>query len=153
MIFLSPGDTFGVLALVFVAITALIMAARRMVLKRVRNLNLLRRVHILASTLAGLFLILHIAYFIGYPFDNGIVLGYISTALALLVWLTGTAFLERFRDSLFFHSTMTLGVVSLVLLHSAVSGVNLPFLLSGGIITAVVITMIVSTTRHVERIG
>ena len=43
-------------------------------------------------------MVLHVAYFITWPLNVEIFLGYASATLALVVWVTGTAFLERFRD-------------------------------------------------------
>jgi intracellular septation protein A len=121
------GDIFGLLALALISATAVLMLLRKMILKRFRNLELLRRLHIAVAGLGGLFLILHVAYFITWPVTVEILLGYVSASLALVVWLTGTAFLERFRDSLYFHGTLSLSAISLMVIHSAAAGLNVPF--------------------------
>ncbi|MDA4117692.1 MAG: hypothetical protein OK455_05035 [Thaumarchaeota archaeon] len=121
------GDIFGLIALALISITAVFMLLRKRILKRFRNLELLRRTHILVAALGGLFLVLHVAYFISYPINVEIALGYASSSLALVVWVTGTAFLERFRDSLYFHGTLSLSAISLMVIHSAAAGINVPF--------------------------
>jgi hypothetical protein len=95
-----PGDIFGFLALGFIIFTAMVMLVRRKLLKYTKNLERMRKLHIYAATGGGFFLMLHFAYFIIWPLTIGVILGYISASIAATVWLTGTAFLERFRDSL-----------------------------------------------------
>jgi hypothetical protein len=142
---------FGIIALVLLIFTGVLMAARRLLLKFTKNLELLRRLHIVIGTLAGFFLVLHISFFVSFPFNDGIILGYVSTAVAVFVWLSGTAFLERFRDSLFFHGTMTVTAVGLILLHSAVSGANLPIMFTELLAGAVVVAMAVETSRQIAK--
>ena len=121
------GDVFGILALALISATAVLMLLRRRILKRFKNLELMRRVHIAVAALGGLFLVLHVAYFIAWPLNTEILLGYISATVALVVWVTGTAFLERFRDSLYFHGTLSLSAISLMVIHSSAAGLNVPF--------------------------
>lgn len=102
------------------------MLIRKRLLKYTKNLELLRRIHIYASALGGLFLILHVAYFITYPVTTAVVLGYVSAAVAGTVWIMGTAFLERFKDSLFYHGSLSLAAISLMFIHAASSGINIP---------------------------
>ena len=40
--------------------------------------------------------------------------------MAVFVWVTGTAFLERLRDSLFYHGTISLSTIGLMVVHSPV---------------------------------
>jgi Rieske Fe-S protein len=72
------GDVFGLLALALIGATAVLMLLRRRILKRFKNLELIRRAHIAIAGLAGLFLVLHVAYFITYPVNLEILLGYLS---------------------------------------------------------------------------
>jgi hypothetical protein len=120
------GDVFGYIALALVVFTASFMFVRKRLLKHTRNLNLLRKVHMCLATLAGLFLVLHVAFFFGYPVTSAVLLGYGSAALAVFVWITGTAFLERLRDSLFFHGAMSFVTIALMVVHAAGAGVNIP---------------------------
>ena len=124
------GDVFGYVALALVVFSASFMLARRRLLKYTKNLVLLRKVHIYSATLAGLFIVLHVAFFFGYPISSGIILGYGSAAMAVFVWITGTAFLERLRDSLFYHGAMSISTIFLMVVHSAGAGVNIPLVVA-----------------------
>jgi hypothetical protein len=148
---LMLGDIFGLLALALIAITAVFMLFRRQILKRFKRLELIRRVHVAVAGLGGLFLVLHIAYFISYPLNIGISLGYGSAGLALIVWLTGTAFLERFRDSLYFHGTLSLSAISLMVIHSAAAGINIPFALAEVILGGTTVLTIFKTSQYIEK--
>jgi hypothetical protein len=146
------GDVFGTIALALVIFTASFMLIRRRLLKHTKNLNLLRKVHIYAATLAGLFIILHVAYFISYPITDAVLLGYGSAALALFVWATGTAFLERLRDSLFYHGTMSLSTIGLMVVHSAGAGVNIPVGFAAVVLVAVATISVVKAWEHLKVI-
>jgi hypothetical protein len=128
------GDAFGFLALLLIGFTAVF-----------------RRMHIIIAALGGLFLVSHAAYFIEYTLNLTIVLGYVSTTIALAVWLTGTAFLERFRDSLYFHSTLSLSAVSLMIIHSAAAGANLPLLLAALLLASTVIVGTVKSAQYIRK--
>jgi hypothetical protein len=128
------------------------MALRRSFVKSAGGLVLYRKAHIGVSTAAGLFLSIHIAYFFSYPFADGIILGYASTATAVLVWLTGTAFLERYRDTLFFHGTLTVAAVALISVHASVSGANLPVLLAIVVLASGIGASLAGASHQVERL-
>ena len=145
------GDVFGLLALAFISTTAVLMLLRRRILKRFKNLDLIRRVHIGIAGLGGLFLVLHVAYFVTYPLNIAILLGYISATLALVVWLTGTAFLERFRDSLYFHGTLSLSAISLMVIHSAAAGLNVPFVFAEVVLVGATAVAVFKTTQYVGK--
>jgi hypothetical protein len=145
------GDIFGLIALALIGATALLMLLRRRILKRLKNLELIRRTHIAISALAGLFLVLHVAYFITYPINLEILLGYLSAVLALVVWVTGTAFLERFRDSLYFHGTLSLSGISLMVIHSAAAGLNVPFILAEMVLVGTTWTAIYKTAQYIGK--
>jgi multisubunit Na+/H+ antiporter MnhE subunit len=78
-------------------------------------------------------------------------LGYIAVAVSIAVWLTGTAFLERLRDSLFFHGTLSSALAGLVMVHAATSNVNIPFVLSEIILGATLLIMLANATFHLSR--
>ena len=128
------------------------MVLRKSFVKSARGLVLYRKTHIGVSTAAGLFLAIHIAYFFGYPFNDGIILGYTSTAAAVMVWLTGTAFLERYRDTLFFHGTLTIAAVALISVHASVSGANLPIVLSIVVLASAIGASLAGMSRQVEKL-
>lgn len=146
------GDIFGLLALLFIGATAVLMLVRKRILKRFKNLDLMRRAHIAIAALGGLFLILHVAYFISYPLNIEILLGYVSASLALIVWLTGTAFLERFRDSLYFHGTLSLSAISLMVIHSAAAGLNVPFAFAEVVLGGTTMVAIYKTSQYIGKI-
>ncbi len=148
---LMLGDVFGLVALALMGATAVLMLLRRRILRRFKNLELIRRAHIAIAALAGLFLVLHVAYFITWPVNLEIFLGYASAAIALVVWVTGTAFLERFRDSLYFHGTLSLSGISLMVIHSASAGLNVPFALAEVILVGATWTAVYKTMRYVGK--
>jgi hypothetical protein len=145
------GDAFGFLALGLITFTAIFMLIRKKLLKLTRNLELLRKLHIFAGAAGGFFLVLHASYFISWPLTEGIILGYVSTAVATVVWLTGTAFLERFRDSLFFHGTLSMAAISLMVIHAASAGINFPVLVAYGILLTTTIVVIYKASQHTTK--
>jgi hypothetical protein len=146
------GDVFGYVALVLVAFAAVFMALRRKILRHTRNLDLLRRLHFYAAALAGVFIVLHVAYFYAYPVTEAVAFGYASVALATLVWLTGTAFLERVRDSLFFHGAMSSCTVGLTVVHAAGAGTNIPSSLVYVVLAGVAVASAAMGARHLSRL-
>src|SRR5579862_8591830 len=132
------GDIFGFAAIILTAASAAFMVFRGKIIKKFKNLSMVRTIHVGISAAAGLFLILHVAYYISYPFNLGILLGYIAFGTSIVVWLTGTGFLEKVKDSLLFHSSLSIGFVSLVLIHAASTGVNIPLLISVPMILATI---------------
>jgi hypothetical protein len=146
------GDIFGLLALFFIGFTAIFILLRKQVLKHTRNLNLLRKIHITFSALGGLFLVLHVAYFVSYPITLAVILGYAATAEAVVVWLTGTAFLERYRDSLFYHGSLSFAAISMMVIHAVSSGSNIPLYL--GLIILGITSILVSQRAwgHAKKI-
>lgn len=149
---LSQGNMFGFLAVAFIAASALFMFLRGKILKLTRNLQLIRSIHIAISALAGVFLLLHVIYFISYPLNGGIILGYTSFAIAIVVWLTGSAFLEKIRGSLFFHSSLSIVVVSLALMHAASTGINLPLIFSELVLGTTVVVVISNMAYQLKKI-
>ncbi len=128
------------------------MLARKTLLKYTKNLDLLRRIHIYASTLGGLFLVLHVAYFVSYPITDAVLLGYVSTAVAGTVWITGMAFLERFRDTLFYHGALSLSAISLMVIHAASAGINFPVDVAYVVIALTTIVVLYKASRHTNKL-
>lgn len=143
---------FGFLAVTFIATSALFMFLRGKLLKLTRNLQLIRTVHIAISALAGLFLVLHVIYFVSYPLNEGIILGYASFGLAIVVWVTGSAFLEKVRGSLYFHSSLSIVVISLALMHAATTGINLPLIFSELVLGTTVVVVISNMAYQLKKI-
>ena len=119
------GDVFGFLVIVLGGISAFFMMMRGKLVKLTKSLSGVRTAHVVISTFAGVFLILHIAYFYSWPITTGIVLGYGAFAMSIVVWMTGVAFLERLRDSLLFHSSFSIVFISLALMHAASASYNM----------------------------
>jgi len=84
-----------------------------------------RGLHVTVATLAAVFLVLHIASLYLPPSTNGILLGYAAVAISAVLWLSGTAFLTKVRDSLFFHGVLSGVFIPLALMHAATSSVNI----------------------------
>ena len=145
------GDVFGLLALALISATAVLMLLRRRILKRFKNLELMRRVHIAvagpgrAVPGAARRVLHHLAPQRRDP--PRLCLG----ALALVVWVTGTAFLERFRDSLYFHGTLSLSAISLMVIHSAAAGLNVPFAFAEVVLVGTTVVAVYKTTQYVGK--
>lgn len=150
IVFLA-GDIFGFLALGFIVFTAVFMLLRKKLLKLTRNLDLLRKIHIYSATGAGVFLILHAAYFMSWPLTSAILLGYVSATIAGIVWLTGTAFLERFKDSLFLHNALSIGAISLMLIHAGSAGINFPILIGYAILLFTTLIVIYKASQYATK--
>jgi hypothetical protein len=145
------GDLFGFAAIILTAVSAIFMFFRGKIVRRIKNLSLIRTIHIVISALAGLFLVLHVAYYITYPVNVGIYVGYVAFGTSLVVWLTGTGFLEKVKDSLLFHGSLSIGFVSLVLIHAASSGVNIPFVVSVPMILATIGILVANIGYHTSK--
>ena len=148
---LSAGDAFGFGAILLIGLAAILMLLRSKLLTLTKNLNLIRGIHIAISTLAGAFLILHITYLFALPVSNGLIIGYISVGVAVIVWLSGAAFLERLRDSLFFHGSMTSVLVGLSVMHAAVLGFNIPPLWALVMLGGTILVMLANASYHLLR--
>ena len=148
---LTAGDAFGFGALILIGLAAILMLMRSKLLTLTKNLNLIRGIHIAISTLAGAFLILHVTSLFTLPVSNGIILGYVAVGAAVIVWLSGTAFLERLRDSLFFHGSMTAVLVGLSVMHAAVIGLNIPTLWAQLMLGGTVLIMLANASYHLMR--
>ena len=151
-IILLPGDIFGYLALIFIILTSVLMLGRKILLRRTRSLDALRKIHILCSLLSGLFIVLHVAYFVTYPITNAIILGYVAVAIAGVVWITGTAFLERFKDTLFYHGTLSLAAISMMVIHAASAGINIPVSVSLTVLALTTFAILAKAYGHAEKI-
>ncbi len=152
MVFLSPGDIFGFLAIILIAATAALMLMRKLALKRLGDLESLRQLHVLIALAGGLFMVLHIIIFIDSPLGLPVLLGYAATGGALVVWLTGSAFLARVKDSLFYHGSISLAAVSLMLIHAFGSGGNLPDEFAEVVLGATVFVLLLGAFGHLVRI-
>lgn len=148
---ISIGDAAGFLALILIGLSSIFMLLRSKLLKVTKNIAAIRGTHVAVSALAGVFLLVHIAYLFTPPVSVSMDLGYVSVAAAVAVWLTGTAFLERLRDSLFFHGALSSILVGLIMVHAATSSVNIPLFLVEVILGTTLVVMVANATYHLSR--
>jgi len=123
---MTAGDLYGFAALFLIALAAALMLLRSKLLKMTKNIALIRASHVVISTLAGLFLALHISSLFLPPVSIGVILGYGAVVASVIAWLTGTAFLEKVKDSLFFHGVLSSVLIPLSLMHAATTSTNMP---------------------------
>lgn len=147
----SVGDTTGFAALILIGVSAVFMMVRPKLLKLTRNIAAIRGTHIAISFLAGVFMVVHVAYLFIPPTTVAVDLGYLAVGIAIAVWLTGTAFLERLRDSLFFHGTLSTILAGVIMVHAATSSVNIPLYLSEAMLGLTVVIMVANAAYHVRR--
>jgi hypothetical protein len=172
---LTLGDGFGYLALASIALSVVLIRNRNPLINKrllrgplnsgsrirrlrsksrrlhLNNLKLIRRGHTMIALLGGLFVIVHVAYFITYPINDAIVLGYIAVAAALFLGLTGTAYLQRFREARFYHGSMTLAAIALMTVHAVGSGFNLPVWMATVALAVTAGVVFVMATRHAGK--
>lgn len=122
-------------------------------MKLTRNLQAIRAIHVVISAMAGLFIILHVSYYFMMPLTTGVLLGYGSFGIAVAVWLTGTAFLERVRDSFLFHSSFSIIFIAMALLHGASSSTNIPPILSEAIMVGAVAILLMNGVYQLSKMG
>jgi hypothetical protein len=122
----TAPDIYGFVAVILMAASAIFIVFRGKIVKHVRNLSLLRALHVAVSTGAGLFLVLHVSSFMTYPLNDGIIIGYVAFVLSVAVWLSGMAFIQRAKDSLHFHLFLSLALISIILIHASAAGPNIP---------------------------
>jgi hypothetical protein len=147
----TAGDLYGFAALFLIALAAALMLLRSRLLKLTNNLALVRASHLLISALAGLFLALHISTQFLPPASTGIILGYGAVIISLAAWLTGTAFLEKVKDSLFFHGVLSSVLIPLALIHAATSGANFPLYWSQLLLAATASVVLANAALHIRR--
>jgi hypothetical protein len=145
------GDLTGFLALLFIGLTALFMFVRARLLRRMKSLQAYRLIHMAIAALAGLFVVLHATTFLSYPLGLGVLLGYASGALALVVWFTGTAFLEKVRNSLFFHGPLSVALGALIVIHATSAGTALPFFWTELALGSAIAVVLANGLYHLRR--
>lgn len=145
------ADLSGFLALIFIVATAFLMFARKR-LSTSPNRGLVTKIHISIAFLGGAFLVIHGEYFIGATITNfGVLTGYVSTGVALIVWFTGFSFLERLRYSLLYHGSLSLFAISLMVVHSINLGFSIPLYISEILLTITAATLLARAAQHLLR--
>lgn len=147
------ADLAGYLALVFIVATAALMFAKKRIVSHTTKQKLFNNIHIALAVLGGVFLLIHADYFIHAPITNfGVLLGYISTGVAVVVWFTGFSFLERLRYSLIYHGSLSLFAISLMILHSVNLGFGIPLYLSEILLAATAVAVFARAAQHIIKI-
>ena len=144
------ADLAGFLALIFIAITAILMfVKKRLFTKYPSQRGLFNKVHIALASLGGGFLLIHADYFIHAPISNfWIFLGYLSTAVALIVWFSGFSFLEKQKYSIIYHGSLSLAAISLMAIHSVELGFNISIWLSELVLASIVVITFSRAIQH-----
>lgn len=119
------GDLAGFAALGFAGTSAALMVFRARIVKAF-GAEKVRDLHVAVSLLAAAFLAAHVLLLFSPPVTMALDLGYAGFALGVILWMTGVGFLERNRDSFFFHGSLALAVIALVVVHAASSSTSLP---------------------------
>ncbi len=122
----TPPDLYGFAAVILMAASAIFITFRGKILKRVRNLALVRALHVAVSTGAGVFLVLHVSSYLSYPLNDGVLVGYLALVMSVAVWLSGMAFMQKAKDSLHFHLVLSLALISIILIHASATAPNIP---------------------------
>ena len=144
----------GFLALFFIIATAVLMFVKKRLFNRFQaHQGLIRNIHIVVAVLGGAFLLVHADYFINAPIlDTGILLGYVSTAVAVVVWFTGFSFLERLRYSLLYHGSLSLFAISLMVIHALELGFNISISITEAILSIIAVLTFSRAMFHVNKI-
>ena len=148
---MTAGDLYGFAALFLIALAAALMLLRSKVLKLTKNIALVRASHLVISALAGLFLALHISTLFLPPISTGIILGYGAVIASVIAWLTGTAFLEKVKDSLFFHGVLSSILIPLSMMHAATTSTNFPAYWSQVILAGTTVVVFANAALHIRR--
>jgi hypothetical protein len=123
------ANVAGFLAFFLIAASGGMMIFRRSLLRRFRNPDLLRGIHVWVAAAAGVFLIIHVVFFLLFPVTLPVLFGYVATYAAFVIWVSGLLFMEGLRSSLFYHGILSLIGASLILGHVfgpvAISGIAL----------------------------
>lgn len=148
---MTAGDLYGFAALFLIALAASLMLLRSKLLKWTRNVAFLRGVHLAISALAGLFLALHISTLFLPPISTGVILGYAAVGTSVVAWLTGTAFLQKMKDSLFFHGVLSSILIPLSMMHAAMASVNIPSFLAQLLLGGTAVVIFANAALHIRR--
>ena len=151
---LRLADLSGFLALIFIPATALLMFLKVRLFNRYQShKDFIKNTHIVVASLGGAFLLLHADFFLNAPIWNtGIFLGYLSTAVAIIVWFTGFSFLERLRYSLLYHGSLSLFAISLMVIHTVELGFNISIGAVEGVLVVVAVLTFYRAALHLRRI-
>ncbi len=120
------ANVAGYAALILIIATAVLMLFKKPIVRRMRDPDLLRGIHIAVAGLGGAFLVFHVTFFLLFPLSIPVLFGYVATYAALAIWITGTFFFERLRSSVFYHGLLSLVGIALMVVHVFSAGKALP---------------------------
>ncbi len=148
------ADLSGIVAFVLIIATALLVFLKtKLVNRRPSRRDLVTKIHIILATLGGAFLLLHADFFIRAPILNlSIFLGYLSTAVPLVVWFTGFSFIERLRYSLLYHGSLSLFAITLMIIHAIELGLNFSLQITEAVLIVLVVVTFACAMNHVRKI-
>ena len=147
------ANVAGFIALILIAATGVMMLFRRSLLRRSRDPDRLRAVHIGVAALGGAFLIFHVVFLLFFPVSLPVLYGYIATYFAFVIWVTGLLFMEGLRGSLFYHALLSLIGVSLIVLHVFTAGRDVPITISGIILIVIASVVLGSAAVQFARLS
>jgi hypothetical protein len=147
------ANVAGFIALFLIAATGVMMLFRRSLLRRFRNPDHLKAVHVWVAALGGAFLIVHVVFLLFFPVSLPVLYGYIATYFAFVIWVTGLLFMEGLRSSLFYHALLSLIGVSLIVLHVFTAGRDVPMTISGIVLVVIAAVVLGSAVLQFVRLS
>jgi len=151
--FLFPATIFaqisGFAAAILVGSTGVLMLFRKQVLRITRDTDALRDLHVVLAALGGLFIILHVGFFLLMRLTLPVLFGYLGVYVAFVVWVTGALYLEGYRSSLFYHGLLSLIAVALIAVHIVSAGVDIPLLFSGIVLVLIASVVVYGALKPV----
>ena len=147
------ANVAGFIALILIAATGVMMLFRRSLLRRFRDPDRLKAVHVWVAALGGAFLIVHVVFLLAFPVSLPVLYGYIATYFAFVIWVTGLLFMEGLRNSLFYHALLSLIGVSLIVLHVFTAGRDVPIAISGVILVVIAAVVLGSAAVQFVRLS
>jgi hypothetical protein len=147
------ANVAGFVALFLIAASGVMMLFRRSLLRRFRNPDLLKEIHVGVAALGGAFLITHVVFFLLFPVSLPVLYGYVATYFAFVMWVTGILFMEGLRSSLFYHALLSLIGISLIILHVFTAGREVPITISGVVLVLIASVVLGSAVRQFARLS
>ncbi len=154
--FLYPETVFaeisGFAALFLVAATGTMMFFRKQILRSTKDPDALRDLHVVIAALGGLFLIIHVGFFLLMRLTLPVLFGYLGAYVAFVVWVTGAVYLEGYRSSLFYHGLLALIAVSLIVVHVVSAGRDIPVLASGIALVVIAAVVVIGALKPIAEL-
>ena len=127
----SLADLFGFLALALIGATGVLMLFKARLTARLGAPERLWRLHVVIAGAGGSSLGSTSSCFLAFPLSLPVLLGYAATGAALFVWITGATYFQGVRSSMFYHGSLSIVAIFLMIVHTFAAGRNIPMELSG----------------------